>query len=387
MPRTLIDEGDAARAVPLPPRPGPARERRPRAAREPLAAPAPATTCAAAARWWSTWSRRSADLPRGVRRGLLPRTAAWAWSTGSTRSSPRRSRRPPRTPAGDRCTSWAGAWAVSSPCSPRPTARDLPIASLTVLGSPGRRGAGARWSRRCGRCCNLADGPRPVTRAYRVVGGAPKPLVGGPSSSRRCRSSSPSRWRWPPISTTPSSWPRSRPSTGSPDRMIAYPGRTFGQLYHRFVKGNALVAGPIELGERTIDVADVAAPCWSSPAPPTDRPGPGGQGRGAAADRARRRSSFEIVPGGHLGMLTGRRRARPRPGRSLDEWVRALVAGSRLARRSPGPGQEGHRGSRAAAKKAPAKKTATTRVATRKKATETAAPGATANPAALLGRA
>ena len=29
--------------------------------------------------------------------------------------------------------------------------------------------------------------------------------------------------------------------------MIAYPGRTFGQLYHRFVKGNALVDGTFDL--------------------------------------------------------------------------------------------------------------------------------------------
>ena len=42
--------------------------------------------------------------------------------------------------------------------------------------------------------------------------------------------------------------------------MIAYPGRTFGQLYHRLLKGNALVDGTFDLGDRTVSVADITAP-------------------------------------------------------------------------------------------------------------------------------
>ena len=42
--------------------------------------------------------------------------------------------------------------------------------------------------------------------------------------------------------------------------MIAYPGRTFGQLYHRFVRSNALSTGRFELGDRTIDLSAITVP-------------------------------------------------------------------------------------------------------------------------------
>ena len=43
-------------------------------------------------------------------------------------------------------------------------------------------------------------------------------------------------------------------------RMHAYPGRTFGQLYHRFFRTNDLAQGRLGLTDRTIDLADVTAP-------------------------------------------------------------------------------------------------------------------------------
>jgi len=102
--------------------------------------------------------------------------------------------------------------------------------------------------------------------------------------------------------------------------MAAYPGRTFGQLYHRLLKGNALVEGTFQLGERTISVADVRVPVLVF----------GGANDGitpigavkplvpllAGSPDAR----FEIVPGGHLGMLTGRR-ARTGTWPLIDSWV------------------------------------------------------------------
>jgi polyhydroxyalkanoate synthase len=102
--------------------------------------------------------------------------------------------------------------------------------------------------------------------------------------------------------------------------MIAYPGRTFGQLYHRFVKGNALVTGSIDFGDRTISVADIQAPVLVF----------GGNTDGIAPIRAvkavvplltgARDVRFEIVPGGHLGMLTGRA-ARTTTWQVMDEWI------------------------------------------------------------------
>ena len=38
------------------------------------------------------------------------------------------------------------------------------------------------------------------------------------------------------------------------DRMHAYPGRTFGQLYHRFFRTNDLADGKLALEDGTIDL-------------------------------------------------------------------------------------------------------------------------------------
>src|SRR3546814_16396188 len=42
--------------------------------------------------------------------------------------------------------------------------------------------------------------------------------------------------------------------------MIAYPGRTFGQLYHRFFKTNDLKYGYFEFGDRRIEIANIDKP-------------------------------------------------------------------------------------------------------------------------------
>ena len=105
--------------------------------------------------------------------------------------------------------------------------------------------------------------------------------------------------------------------------MIAYPGRTFGQLYHRLLKGNQLASGVGDDGRPARSgLADITAPLLAF----------GGAGDGIApvgcvrpivdlvtgVDDLR----FEIVPGGHLGMLTGRA-ARGTTWRIIDEWIDA----------------------------------------------------------------
>lgn len=102
--------------------------------------------------------------------------------------------------------------------------------------------------------------------------------------------------------------------------MAAYPGRTFGQLYHRLLKGNASVEGTFELGERTLSVADIQVPVLVF----------GGANDGITPIGAVKPlvpllsgspdARFEIVPGGHLGMLTGRR-ARTGTWPLIDAWV------------------------------------------------------------------
>ncbi len=201
---------------------------------------------------------------------------------------------------------------------------DLPVASVTVVGSPvdvsrvplvaplrplltlplgwGNQGRGA------------------ITRAYQAMGGAPKPLV---------------RWAFQLSSfqklvTKPIALAQHLDDVDFlaqieavdrfTDHMIAYPGRTFGQLYHRFVKGNALVEGEMELGDRTIRLADVSVPVLVF----------GGATDGIAPIPAVKavvpllsgspEVRFEVVPGGHLGMLTGRA-ARGSTWTVMDEWL------------------------------------------------------------------
>ena len=76
---------------------------------------------------------------------------------------------------------------------------------------------------------------------------------------------------------------------------------------------------------------------------------------------------FEIVPGGHLGMLTGRA-ARSTTWRILDEWI---VQHSSADAATPTPAAKKASGTKAPAKKVAAKKTAAKKTAA-KKASKTA---------------
>jgi polyhydroxyalkanoate synthase len=155
--------------------------------------------------------------------------------------------------------------------------------------------------------------------------------------------------------------------------MTAYRGRTFGQVYHRML-GDSLTVGQATLGTRTVSVADVAQPLLVL-AGATDQIAPlaavkAGVSLAAGSHDAR----FEIVPGGHLGMLTGRE-ARTGSWRVLDSWVEEwadLPAATRrrtptkaAATRTP-PGK-------AAAKRATAKRTAVKKAAAQKTAARKAA--------------
>ncbi len=198
---------------------------------------------------------------------------------------------------------------------------DLPIASVTVVGSPVDVTlvplvAPLRPLLRL----NVMQGPGAITRAYQAMGGLPKPAV---------------RWAFQLSSfqklvTKPAAVAMNLDDTEflaqleAVDRftenMIAYPGRSFGQLYHRFVKGNALARGSFELDDRTISLADITAPTLVF----------GGANDGIAPVKAVKavvpmltgatEARFEIVPGGHLGMLTGRA-ARTTTWEVLDEWI------------------------------------------------------------------
>lgn len=247
---------------------------------------------------------------------------------------------------------------------------DLPLASLTVVGSPVDTSkvplvAPVRP------LLNLTEGGGVVAGAYRALGGAPQPIV---------------KWAFQlasvqKIVTKPLAVLTHLDDTDflaqleAVDRfmanMIAYPGRSFGQVYHRMVRNNALSHGSMDFGDRVISLADIAVPVLAF----------GGATDGIAPIAAVRpfidmvtgapETRFEIVPGGHLGMLTGRA-ARDTTWRVMDEWIeqwsspepRKPVAGTAPVKK---PAAKKPAAKKSAVKKAAAKKTATRKKAPAKK--------------------
>src|SRR6478672_3086083 len=124
----------------------------------------------------------------------------------------------------------------------------LPVASITALGSPfDVREVPLVAPLRP--LLNLTSGRGAITRLYQAAGGAPQPLV---------------RWAFQLSSfqklvTKPLALARHLDDADYlaqieavdrfTDNMIAYPGRTFGQLSHRLLKGNALVEGTVAKGD------------------------------------------------------------------------------------------------------------------------------------------
>jgi polyhydroxyalkanoate synthase len=182
----------------------------------------------------------------------------------------------------------------------------LPIASITAVASPfdASKLPGAVPARAIG---DVTGAHLVVTWLYRGLGIAPEPLV------RRA-------FQLQAIDkqlTKP--WLRLRhlhdrdflAGIEAVDRFVAeiegYPGRTLGQLIHLIFRRNDLADGVMELGGRQIDLADVRVPVLA-----------------LAGDRdllAPRRSVHHVgdllvgapmvrlvtAPGGHLGVLAGRR--------------------------------------------------------------------------------
>jgi polyhydroxyalkanoate synthase len=208
-----------------------------------------------------------------------------------------------------------------------------------------------------------------ITQAYRVMGGAPKPLV-----RRAFQLTSFNKLVTKPIAIAAKLDDADfLAQVEAVDRftanMIAYPGRTFGQLYHRILKGNQLATGTVTMDDREIKLANLTVPLLAF----------GGASDGIApvpcvrpivdlvpnVDTLR----FEVVPGGHLGMLTGRA-ARTTTWRILDEWIEQnsrpeAAATKTSARKTTKKG---------ATKKTATKKTATKKSAAKKTATKKAAP-------------
>jgi polyhydroxyalkanoate synthase len=229
----------------------------------------------------------------------------------------------------------------------------LPIASLTVVGSPfDVREVPLVAPLRP--ILRLTDGGL-ITQVYRALGGAPKPLV-----RRAFKLSSGTKLITKPIAILQhlddSEW---LAQIEAVDRftanMLAYPGRTFGQLYHRMLKHNQLNTGKVNLSGHLIDLADIKAPVLVF-AGNTDGIAPIPAVRAIVpllpnAHEVR----FEIVPGGHLGMLTGRA-ARQTTWLVMDEWIAQHSTPDDREKAPAGSRQSAVARKAAATRKTPAKK-------------------------------
>jgi polyhydroxyalkanoate synthase len=196
---------------------------------------------------------------------------------------------------------------------------ELPVASVALVGSPfdfDRVRLGAPL-RQLGRLTGGALG----TLLYRTLGGAPAPLV-----SRGFQITSLDRYLTKPLWMLRNLGDRaaiahSEAIDAYMANMLAYPGRTFGQLYHRFFLVNELAGGTIELAAgRTIDLAAVRQPVLAVAgesdvlAPAAAVEAVVGLLPNAASVR------FELAPGSHLGVLTGSTAA-DTTWRHLDEFL------------------------------------------------------------------
>lgn len=200
---------------------------------------------------------------------------------------------------------------------------ELPIATLTVVGSPVDV-TQVPLIAPVRPLLGVAGGSKasPISLAYRLVGGMPEPLV---RSAFQLTS-------FNKLVTKPFVTLAKLDDTDflaqleAVDRftanMIAYPGRSFGQLYHRMIRHNEVATGTVELDGRELRFADVTVPVLAFGgaddviAPVSCVEPVVGLLTGSPEVR------FEVVPGGHLGMLTGRR-ARGTTWRLLDEWLTA----------------------------------------------------------------
>jgi polyhydroxyalkanoate synthase len=212
-------------------------------------------------------------------------------------------------------------------------ARDLPVRSVAMVASPFDF-TEVRLMAPIRKLAELTGGALGTT-LYRMLGGAPAPLV-----SLGFRAASIDRYVTKPVVMAQHlhdrDWLAQSKATDAYMRsMLAYPGRTFGQLYHQFFRVNELAGGKIDFGEGEIDLAKVGVPVLSI----------GGTSDVLApVDAVHHVASLlpnspdvrtEMAPGGHLGVLTGRSAVRS-TWIFLDEFLadydkRAPVSGSRPA--------------------------------------------------------
>jgi polyhydroxyalkanoate synthase len=213
-------------------------------------------------------------------------------------------------------------------------ARDLPVRSVGLIASPFdftqvRMTAPIR-------ALESLTGGALGTALYRMLGGAPAPLV-----SLGFRATAIDRYLTKPVMLAQHMHDRDwLAHSQAVDRymasMLAYPGRTFGQLYHQFFRVNELAGGTLELGDHRIELANINVPVLavggtSDVLAPVDAVHHVGSLLPNSPD-----VRLETAPGGHLGVLTGRSAIRS-TWIFLDEFLADYDVGRRERARATPP--------------------------------------------------
>ena len=195
---------------------------------------------------------------------------------------------------------------------------ELPVESVAMVASP-FDSARVRLMAPLRPIANMTNGML-ATSLYRLLGGAPAPLV-----KRGFQLASLDRYVTKPMAVLSRLHDRDflaqvEAVDHFTDNMLAYPGRTFGQLYHRFFRTNELAEGRLELPHGVVELDHVEVPVLSV-AGTTDTLAPVAAVHHVAellpnAPEVRLRTA----PGGHLGVLTGRG-ARATTWRQVDEFL------------------------------------------------------------------
>ena len=197
---------------------------------------------------------------------------------------------------------------------------DLPVSSIALIASPFDF-AKVRAAAPIRQLAELTGG-RLVTALYQTLGGAPAPLV-----SLGFQLTALDKRITKPLTLARNMHDRDllahiEAVDDYMAHMLAYPGRTFGQLYHRFFRVNDLADGRVELEDgKRIDLSDVRVPALvvagdNDVLAPRDAVEAVVDLLPNAAD-----VRFHVAKGGHLGVLTGRS-AHKQTWRHLDDFLR-----------------------------------------------------------------
>jgi polyhydroxyalkanoate synthase len=206
---------------------------------------------------------------------------------------------------------------------------DLPVNSIAAVASPIDFSQLRLFAPIRG-LSNLTGGVL-ETAIYRVLGGAPAPIV-----KRAFQLSALDKYLTKPAAVALNLHDRDfLAQIEAVDRftanMHAYPGRTFGQLYHRFFRVNDLADGHLHLGHHDLELADVPVPVLAVAGKADTLAPPAAVHHVRTLLTGAPEVQLKTGPGGHLGVLTGRSAAAT-TWRWIDEFFARHEPGTRRGR-------------------------------------------------------